>query len=247
MEITYESIAQRIDHALLSPTMTAAEMVQGCQLAALHEVATVCIKPHAVKLAFRALADSSVKVGTVVGFPLGGQTIASKVFETAEAIESGASEVDMVVNIGEVRSGNWTHIEAEIRQVSAEVRKRQAILKVIFETCYLSDEQKIRLCEICSKAQVDYVKTSTGFGTGGATASDLILMRRHTEPSVKLKASGGIKDLSTAIEFCELGAERLGLSRTSEILGELEQKLNLPQRNVPRETFSKEGQRHGSY
>ena len=247
MEITYESIAKRIDHALLSPTMTAEEMVQGCQLAALYEVATVCIKPHAVGLAVRTLAGSTVKVGTVVGFPLGGQTIASKVFETAEAIESGASEVDMVVNIGEVRSGNWVHIEAEIRQITEEARKRRATLKVIFETCYLSDEQKIRLCEICSKIQVDYVKTSTGFGTGGATAADLILMRRHTPSNIKLKASGGIKDLETAIEFCELGAERLGLSRTSEILGELEQRLNLPGRNVSRETLPAEDRRDADY
>ena len=235
--ISYETIAKRIDHALLLPTMSEADLLQGCRIAATFEVASVCVKPQAVRLAARELKTSAVVVGTVVGFPHGGQTVASKVFEAVEAIEAGASEIDMVVNIGEVLGSNWVYLEDEIRRVNQAVHQREALLKVIFETCYLTDEQKIRLCEICSEIEVNYVKTSTGFGTNGATVADLILMKQHSSPTLKIKASGGIRDLRTAIEFVELGAERLGVSRTREILEELEQQLGLPARDVSRGTF----------
>ncbi len=238
MLLTYESIAKRIDHALLTPTMTEREMLHGCQLAAAYEVASVCIKPHAVEMAVRALAQSSVKIGTVIGFPHGGQTTRNKVAETCEALANGATEIDMVVNVGEVIGGNWSYVENEIRQVAGEVRSGRSILKVILETCYLDDQQKIRTCEICGQLPVDYVKTSTGFGTAGATSADLILMKRHTPKEIKLKASGGIRNLKTALEFTEIGAERLGLSRTAEILDELCVQLGLPARSVSRGTKS---------
>lgn len=230
MELTYDAIAGRIDHALLTPTMTTAEMVAGCRLAAAYEVASVCIKPHAVALAARELAGSPVRVGTVIGFPHGGQATRIKVAETIAAVEDGAVEVDMVINIGAARTGEWGLVEDEIGQICRAAHERRALLKVIFETCYLTDAEKAALCQICGRAGVDYVKTSTGFGTGGATRADLILMRRETPAPVKLKASGGIKDLATAIEFAELGSERLGLSRTAEILEELNARLVLAPR-----------------
>ena len=239
MILTYESIAKKIDHALLLPTMTDAEMVAGCDIARVYDVASVCIKPYAIPLAIHALHGSDVKVGTVVGFPHGGNSTTIKVAETIDAIDRGAVEIDMVVNIGAVLSGDWSHVESDIGQVSAASHDRGALIKVIFETCYLTDDQKIRLCEICSRVGVDYVKTSTGFGTGGAIAADLVLMKTRSPERVKLKASGGIKSLDKAIEFAELGSERLGLSRTAEILDELCVRLNLPTRNVSRETKPK--------
>lgn len=236
MTLTYEAIARRIDHALLAPTMTEAEMVAGCRLAARYEVATVCIKPYAVPLAVAELRGTSVGVGTVIGFPHGASSGRNKVDEAIEAIEAGAVEVDMVVNIGAVLGGRWDLVEAEIEGVARAAHDRRAILKVIFETCYLTDAQKVELCELCGRLNVDYVKTSTGFGTNGATAADIALMRRASPPAVKVKASGNIKDLAAAIEFSELGAERLGLSRTAAVLDELSDRLNLPRRSISRET-----------
>ena len=237
MTLTYDLIAQKIDHALLLPTLTEAEMVAGCELARRYDVASVCIKPYAIPLAVKALAGSDVKVGTVIGFPHGGQSTPIKVAETIEAIDRGAVEIDMVINIGAVLSGNWSLIGDEIDRIAAATHDRGALIKVIFETCYLTDDQKIHLCAICGQAGVDYVKTSTGFGTGGATPSDLVLMKSHVPTTVKLKASGGIKTLDDAIEFVNLGSERLGLSRTTEILDELCVRLDLPTRNVSRETL----------
>jgi len=247
MNLTYEAIARRIDHALLLPTMTPAETLAGCQMAARYGVASVCVKPHAVRLAVDALQGSVVQVGTVVGFPHGGQSTANKVAEAREAIHLGATEIDMVVNIGEVLGGGWPTVEDELLQVTQVVKEHQRLIKVIFETCYLTDEQKIHLCEICRKVGVDYVKTSTGFGTGGATRMDLVLMKKHSSPQVKLKASGGIRDLQTAIEFVELGAERLGVSRTAEILDELRQRLKLPSRIVSRETLTSTARTSDTY
>lgn len=236
MNLTYEAIAGRIDHALLAPTMTEAEMIAGCRLAARYEVATVCIKPFAVPLAVAELRGSSVGVGTVIGFPHGATTRRNKVDETIEAIEAGAAEVDMVVNVGAVLSGRWDLVEAEIGDVTRAAHDRRALVKVIFETCYLADPQKVELCQVCGRLGVDYVKTSTGFGTDGATASDVALMRQASPPAVKVKASGNIKDLAAAIAFSELGAERLGLSRTAAVLDELCDRLGQPRRDVPRGT-----------
>jgi deoxyribose-phosphate aldolase len=224
-ELTYEMIAKRIDHSLLQPTLTDDELEDGCRLAARYQVASVCIKPYAVGLAADILKGSGVFVGTTIGFPHGGHTTAVKVWEADRAMGDGASELDMVVNIGQVLGGKWDAVRADIAAVTQAAHQRSAIVKVIFENCYLNDEQKIRLCEICGELNVDYVKTSTGYGSGGATHSDLILMRKAAPPHVKLKAAGGVRDLDGAIAVVKLGCDRLGASRTAEILDALKARL----------------------
>jgi deoxyribose-phosphate aldolase len=225
MPLTYESIAKKIDHSLLGPTLTQAELEEGCRLAARYGVASVCIKPHAVTLARDLLHDSGVAVGTTVGFPHGGHDTAVKVFEAGRALEDGATELDMVVNIGAVLGGDWAFVREDIAAVTRAAHTGDAIVKVIFENCYLNDGQKTRLCEISGELGVDYVKTSTGYGTGGATHADLILMRKHSPPHVKLKAAGGIRDLDATLAVVELGCDRIGASKTSEILDEWSNRL----------------------
>lgn len=228
MELTYESIAKRIDHSLLLPTMTDRQLEDGCKLAALYQVASVCIKPYAVPLAAHILKGTGVYVGTTVGFPHGGHLTSVKVFESERALDDGATELDMVVNIGQALSGDWDPIRADIAAVTEAAHARGAIVKVIFENCYLSDEQKIKLCQICGDVKADYVKTSTGFGTGGATHADLALMRKASPPHVKLKAAGGVRDLDGAIEVVKLGCDRIGASQTAPILDALRARLGLP-------------------
>lgn len=223
--ITYEYIAKRIDHSLLTPTLTDVELAEGCRLARRYDVASVCIKPYAVKLAAEILHGSGVFVGTTIGFPHGGHTTAAKVFESERALGDGASELDMVVNIGQVIGGQWESVKEDIGAVTEVAHVRGAIVKVIFENCYLTDAMKVRLCEICGELNVDYVKTSTGYGSGGATHPDLILMRKASPAHVKLKAAGGIRDLDQAIAVAELGCERIGASRTAEILDALRARL----------------------
>lgn len=201
-----------IDFSILKPTDTEKELEAQCELAKKAQVASVCVKPYHVKLAKELLKGSVVEVGTVVGFPHGGNSIETKIFETREAIENGAFEIDMVINIGKVISGDYEYIENEIREIVDTAHSKGAIVKVIFETCYLNEEQKIRLCEICSKLEADYVKTSTGFGSLGATLDDILLFRKHLTNAVKIKASGGIKSLEEAKAFIEAGCQRLGLS-----------------------------------
>ena len=191
MPWTYESIAKRIDHSLLTPTLTNEELAEGCRLAALYQVASVCIKPYAVTLAAEILQGSGVLVGTTVGFPHGGNLTAVKLIEAERAMDDGAVELDMVVNLGHVIGGRWDDVRADIAAVTAAAHDRGAIVKVIFENCYLIDDQKVRLCEICGEVGADFVKTSTGYGTGGATHADLILMRKSAPSQVKLKAAGG--------------------------------------------------------
>jgi deoxyribose-phosphate aldolase len=227
MDWTYESIAKRIDHSLLTPTMTDAELADGCLLAARYHVASVCIKPYAVPLAVDLLAGSGVFVGTTVGFPHGGHHTAVKVIEAERAMDDGATELDMVVNIGKVIGQRWDFVRADIAAVTESAHARKAIVKVIFENCYLNDSQKVRLCEICGEVGADYVKTSTGYGTGGATDTDLILMRKSAPPHVKLKAAGGVRDLDSVIAVARLGCDRIGASKTAEILDELRTRLGL--------------------
>jgi deoxyribose-phosphate aldolase len=224
-ELTYDAIAKRIDHSLLSPTLSDAELEEGCGLAVRYGVASVCIKPYAVALAARILNGSSVKVGTTVGFPHGAHASAVKVFEAQRAMADGATELDMVINIGQAKGGAWAAVSSDIAQVTRTAHDGGAVVKVIFENCYLSDDQKVRLCKICGDVGVDYVKTSTGFGTGGATADDLRLMRRFAPPHVKLKAAGGIRTLDAMIEAAQLGCDRIGASKTVEILDELRTRL----------------------
>lgn len=224
-ELTYEYIAKRIDHSLLGPTLSEAELAGGCRLAARYQVASVCIKPFAVAMAADLLHGSGVFVGTTIGFPHGGHATAVKVFEAERAMGDGASELDMVVNIGQVIGGHWQAVRDDIAAVTEVAHTRGALVKVIFENCFLNDDMKVRLCEICGEAQADYVKTSTGYGTGGATHADLILMRKAAPPHVKLKAAGGVRDLDGAIAVVRLGCDRFGASRTAEILDALKARL----------------------
>jgi deoxyribose-phosphate aldolase len=225
MELTYDAIAKRIDHSLLGPTLTDAELDAGCRLAAEYRVASVCIKPYAVKRAAGILKGTGVYVGTTIGFPHGGHATPVKVFEADRALDDGATELDMVINIGQALGGDWDAVRAEIAAVTDLAHRRNAIVKVIFENCYLKTEHITQLCKICGDVKADYVKTSTGYGTGGASKEDLILMRKASPPSVKLKAAGGIRTLDAAIAMAELGCDRIGASKTAEILDELNVRL----------------------
>ncbi|MCX6224710.1 MAG: deoxyribose-phosphate aldolase [Bacteroidia bacterium] len=228
---TVKEIAKMIDHSILSPLYTDEDLIRECAVAKKYEVASVCVKPYAVKLAVEQLKGSSVLVGCVIGFPAGNSAIAVKAFETEQACKDGAVEIDMVINIGKVLQEDWPYLEEEIRSVVDIAHRYNAITKVIFETGYVTeDEHKIRLCEICSKVGAEYVKTSTGFGFvkdadgrfsyTGATAHDLELMRKHSSPAVKVKASGGVRTLTELLKFMELGISRCGATATAAILEE---------------------------
>jgi deoxyribose-phosphate aldolase len=217
----YAEVAKLIDHSLLKPTFTTAELRSGCELAVRYDVASVCILPYALPLCAEILGASGVLPSTTIGFPHGGHHARVKAREAEQALEDGARELDMVVNIGAALSADWRGVSADIAAVLEPVRARGQKLKVIFETCYLNAEQKVRLCEICGELGVDWVKTSTGFGSGGATVEDVALLRRHSPLHVAVKASGGIVDLDTVLRLRAAGANRIGSSRTAEILDEL--------------------------
>lgn len=223
--LTYDAIAKRIDHSLLGPTLGGPELEEGCRLAARYGVASVCIKPYAVDLAARILKGTGVEVGTTIGFPHGGHSTAVKVFESRQAIADGATELDMVINIGQALAGEWDAVKADIDAVTRVAHEGGAVVKVIFENCYLGDDQKTRLCLICGEVGADYVKTSTGYGSGGSTFEDLELMRRVSPPHVKLKAAGGVRTLDMMIRCAEIGCDRIGSSRIAEILDELKGRL----------------------
>jgi deoxyribose-phosphate aldolase len=225
MSLTYEYIAKRIDHSLLGPTLTDGDLEVGCRMAAAYNIASVCIKPHAVRLASRVLMGTDVKVGTTVGFPHGGHAAAVKVYEARHAMDEGATELDMVINIGWALGGQWADVHDEVAAVCKAAHAGRAIVKVIFENCYLSPADIVHLCRICGEVGADYIKTSTGYGSGGATIEDLKLMREAAPPHVKLKAAGGVRTLDQAIAVAQLGCDRIGASRTSEILDELKARL----------------------
>jgi deoxyribose-phosphate aldolase len=227
LSLSYELIAKRIDHSLLTPTLTKAELEHGCRLAGAYGVASVCIKPYAVSLASRLLENTGVLVGTVIGFPHGANLTTIKVAEARQAMSDGARELDMVINIGQAIGGEWENVAADVSAVTGVAHDGGAIVKVIFENCYLNSEQKVKLCTICGEVGVDYIKTSTGYGSGGATLDDLRLMRKAAPATVKLKAAGGIRDLDSAIQAVEIGCDRLGATRSAEILDELRQRLEL--------------------
>ena len=226
-----EEIAKMIDHSLLHPTMTDEALKEGCALAKHYNVASVCIKPYAVKDAVAWLEGSEVLVGTVIGFPHGNSTIDIKALETERACKDGAAEIDMVVNIGKVLSEDWAYIQEEIGTILQVCHQHGAILKVIFENDFLPDDKyKIGLCQICSNLQVEYVKTSTGYGMvkgsdgkygyQGATEHDLILMRKHCPPTVQVKAAGGVRTLDDTLKVKALGVTRIGASATQKIMDE---------------------------
>jgi deoxyribose-phosphate aldolase len=234
MTLTVAELAKMIDHSLLHPTMTDAEILQGCALAARYQVATVCLKPYAVSMCQTALADSDVALCSVIGFPHGNNTTALKVLETEQAIRDGATEIDMVVNIGKVLSGDWDFVTADIAAVNQACVSAGALLKVIFETDYLRDEPIIRLCEICSALSVAFVKTSSGYGFvkqpngdynyQGATDQVLQLMRQHAAPTVQIKAAGGIRTLDDLLRVRALGVTRIGATATATILEAAQQR-----------------------
>ena len=195
MSFTYEQLAKMIDHSLLNPTLTVADLEAGCRLAVAYDVASVCIMPYYLGRCAELLRGSTVKPSTTIGFPHGGHTTAVKLAEAKQALADGCEELDMVVNISQVLSGQWDYVREDIRSVIDVAHAGGRKVKVIFENCYLKDEQKIRLCEICGDLKADWVKTSTGYGTGGATHDDLRLMRKHSPDFVQVKAAGGVRDL----------------------------------------------------
>ncbi len=224
--------AQMIDHALLHPTLTEADILMSIQSVSIWPLAAVCVKPSYVSLVVNSLCDTNIETCTVIGFPHGSNATSVKLFETETALSQGASEIDMVVNIGRVLGDEWSTVEDEIACILDSVRQAGALLKVIFENDYLPDDNYIiRLCEICSVLEVDYVKTSTGFGyvqqengmarTYGASKHHLELMRHHTASHIGIKASGGIKSLSDMKSCIAAGATRIGTSSTVNILNEI--------------------------
>ena len=231
MKYTYDELAKMIDHSLLHPTMTDRELAAGCRLARKYRVASVCIKPYAVKTAAKLLKGSGVAVGAVVGFPHGSGTTESKRYETEIACRDGATEIDMVINIGKALGGDWAYVEKDIRTVVREAHKRGAIVKVIFENDFMpGDAIKRKLCRICEKAGADFVKTSTGYGFvkgpdgkysyQGATEHDLMLMRKAVSAKVQVKAAGGVRDLDALMHVRDLGTTRCGATATAAMLEE---------------------------
>lgn len=238
MKYTYEQLAKMIDHSLLHPTMTDRDLEEGCALAAKYGVASVCIKPYAVKRAAELLKGTGVLVGAVIGFPHGNSTTESKRYETELACRDGAAEIDMVINIGKALSGDWDYVERDIKAVCDEAHRHQAKVKVIFENDYLtqggaglsSDDFKARLCSLSERAGADWVKTSSGYGFvkqpdgsynyKGATESDLKLMRAHVSEKVQVKAAGGVRDLDGLIKVRDLGGSRCGATATAAMMEE---------------------------
>lgn len=225
MDYSYHDIAKMIDHSLLNPVMTDDVLEAGVQVAITHDVASVCIKPYYLRRCAELLAGSTVVPSTVIGFPHGGHTTRSKVFEAQQALADGGKELDFVVNIGKVLSGDWAFVQQDIEAVTRCAHDGGARVKVIFENCYLEESHKRQLCEICGAARVDWVKTSTGYGTSGATVEDLKLMRQCSPPSVQVKAAGGIRSLDALLEVRAAGVTRVGATRTEEILAEVRQRL----------------------
>ncbi len=239
MKYSYEELAGMIDHSLLHPTMTDRDLIAGCKLAARYEVASVCIKPYAVKTAAKLLRGTAVAVGAVVGFPHGSSTTDIKVAETETACRDGATEIDVVINVGKALSGDWVYVEKELRRVARAAHRRGALVKVIFENDFLpSDSIKRRLCHLSEKTGADFIKTSTGYGFvkgsdgkysyRGATESDLELMRASVSGKVQIKAAGGVRDLDGLVRCRDLGVSRVGATATAAILDEYRKRAKVP-------------------
>lgn len=210
-----KEILRKVDHTLLSQTATWEEIKQICDDAITYEAASVCIPASYIKQA-KEYVEDRVKLCTVIGFPNGYSTTATKVFETKDAIVSGAEEIDMVINIGHVKDGRYEEVEEEIRQLKAACGDK--VLKVIIETCLLTEEEKIQMCKVVTKSGADFIKTSTGFSTAGATFDDIALFKKHVGSHVRIKAAGGISSFEDAVKFIELGADRLGTSRLIKLM-----------------------------
>ncbi|MFY9255808.1 MAG: deoxyribose-phosphate aldolase [Fuerstiella sp.] len=227
MDYSYTDISKMIDHSLLQPTMNQEVLESGIQLALAYDAASVCIMPYYVKRCAELLKGSTVKVSTTIGFPHGGHTTAIKKAEAQQAIADGCEELDMVVNISKVLSADWDYVTADIKAVIEVAHAAGRKVKVIFENCYLNDDQKTKLCEICTKLNADWVKTSTGYGTGGATIEDLTLMRKASGSDLQVKAAGGVRELDKLLEVRALGVTRVGASATRTILDECRKRLGL--------------------
>ncbi|HPA19089.1 MAG TPA: deoxyribose-phosphate aldolase [Verrucomicrobiae bacterium] len=247
--ITLRDLAKMIDHSLLHPTMTDADIRKGCELARKYDTATACVKPYSIPLAREVLDGSSVGVCPVIGFPHGNSTTRVKVIEAEEAARAGGTEIDMVINVGKALGGDWDYVSAEVRAINDAVRAAGAILKVIFENDYLKDDHIVRLCEICSAAGVAFIKTSTGYGFvkqpdgsynyKGATVPHLKLMRKHAAPAVQIKAAGGVRTLDDLLMVRSLGVSRIGATATEAIVEEARRR-GVGEKPVRLETISKE-------
>jgi deoxyribose-phosphate aldolase len=223
--MTRAELAQRIDHTLLRPTSTATDIERLCEEALHYRFASVCIQPCWLKIAVRHLQDSDVAVGTVVGFPLGANMSAVKLYEAEQALAAGATELDMVIAISALKSGDWRTVRHEIEQIAALCRSATpaAVLKVIIECCYLTQEEKIQATRVVAEGGADFVKTSTGFGEGGATVEDVSLLRAAAPPHLKVKAAGGIRTVSLAMQLLQVGADRIGTSSGVTLLQQLQE------------------------
>lgn len=217
--ITYEQLAKTIDHSLLKPELTERDVIEGCQLAARYHAASVCVKPCHVALATEQLAGSDVAVGTVIGFPHGSNTTFVKVAEARDAIANGAVELDMVLNIGELRSGHGDYVRDDIHAV-VRAAQGKALVKVILENAYLTDEEKRTACRLSEEAGADFVKTSTGYAPGGATLEDVRLMADSVSERIQVKAAGGVRSLDAALAMIDAGVTRIGATATAKILDE---------------------------
>ena len=222
--ITYSQLAKVIDHSLLKPELTEQEVIDGCKLAAKYNTATVCVKPCHVKLAAEVLKGSDVKVSTVIGFPHGSNLTATKLCEAQAAMDEGAVELDMVLNIGQLRSGKMDFVGADIKAVCDAAHSQAVKVKVIFENAYLTDQQKIQACKLCEAAGADWVKTSTGFAPSGATLDDLRLMRANVSEKIQVKAAGGVRTLDALLAVIDAGVTRCGATATAAILDEFEKR-----------------------
>lgn len=218
---TYQEIAKMIDHSLLNPTLTDADIIAGCKLAEEYQVASVCVRPSDVLLARSILKESEVLVTSVIGFPHGTTTTLTKVTEAQEAIENGCAELDVVINIGKMRSGEYEYVKKDIAAIIGVAHAQQVKVKVIFENTYLTKEEIKQATLICNEVNADWVKTSTGYAGGGATDEDLTIMRQFALPSIQVKAAGGVRTLQRAIEVRNLGCSRFGATATKSILEEL--------------------------
>lgn len=223
----YSDYSKMIDHSLLMPTMTQQVLEDGCQLALAYDVASICIMPYYLRRCSEILAGSTVQPSTTIGFPHGGHTTAIKRAEALQAIEDGCQELDMVVNISQVLSGNWGYVTDDIAAVIEVAHAAGRKVKVIFENCYLNDDQKKKLCHICTDLRADWVKTSTGYGTGGATIEDLRLMVDSVGPGIQVKAAGGVRDFNKLKEVRALGVTRCGASATKAMMDEARTVLGL--------------------
>jgi len=228
MALQYRDVSKLLDHALLKPEASDRELEAGCALALQYDVASVCIVPHALERCAALLRGSSVEPSTTIGFPHGAHCTRTKLIEAEQALHSGATELDMVVNIGKVRSLEYAYVEREIAALLSLTRDAGRKLKVIFENCYLERSHKLELCKISSELQVDWIKTSTGVGPGGATREDIELMLAQRSPPVQVKASGGVRSLSQVLELRALGVSRIGTSSSQAILEEWRRQLAEP-------------------